>query len=98
MNVYDREKEPRKESYANALQCPYHQSCGAGGVMVVVLVPYVTLDVLMMDAFLRFFQFLVNNIMVCGRRFWWIWENENYEDKMTIENDFSFTCFPLAFL
>jgi hypothetical protein len=24
--------------------------------------------------------------------------NENYEDKMTKDNDFSFTCFPLAFL
>jgi hypothetical protein len=36
--------------------------------------------------------------VACGRRFWWIWENENYEDKVTIENDFSFTYFPLAFL
>jgi hypothetical protein len=24
------------------------------------------------------------------------WENENYEDKMTKENDFPFTSFPLA--
>jgi hypothetical protein len=37
--------------------------------MVVVLVPYVILDVLMIDAFLPFFQFLINNIVVCGRRF-----------------------------
>jgi hypothetical protein len=37
-------------------------------------------------------------MVVCGQRFWWIWENENYEDKMMIENDFSFTWFPLAFL
>ena len=26
------------------------------------------------------------------------WENENYEDKITKENDFPFTCFPLSFL
>ena len=25
-------------------------------------------------------------------------ENENYEDEMKIENDFSFICFPPAFL
>ena len=32
------EKDSIKESYANALQCPYHQSCGAGGATVVVMV------------------------------------------------------------
>ena len=57
-----------------------------------------TIDVLMMDAFLRFFQFLVNNMVAYGRRFWWIWESENYENEMTLKNDFSFTCFPIAFL
>ena len=54
--------------------------------------------VVMTDAVLHFFQFLVNNMVVCGQTFWWIWENENYEDEMSIENDFSFTCFPLVFL
>jgi len=58
----------------------------------------VVLVAVMPDAFLCFSQFLVNNMVVGGQRFWWIWENENYEDEMTIENDFSFTCFPLAFL
>ena len=27
-------EESRKESYANALQCPYHQWCGGGGGVV----------------------------------------------------------------
>ncbi len=45
----------------------------------VVLV--VVLDV-MTGTFLLFFQFLVNNMVACGRRFWWIWENENYEDEL----------------
>jgi hypothetical protein len=43
--------------------------CGVGGVVLVAV---------MTDAFLRFFQFLVNNMAACGRTFWWIWENENY--------------------
>jgi hypothetical protein len=64
----------------------------------VSIINRVVLLVVMMEAFLRFFQFLVNNMVACGWRFWWIWENENYEDEMTIKNDFSFTYFPLAFL
>ena len=43
----------------------------------------VVLVVVMTDAFLCFFQFLIDNMVACGRRFWWIWENENYEDEMT---------------
>ena len=38
----------------------------------------------LINAFLCFFQFLVNNMVVCGSRFWWFLENENHEDKLQL--------------
>ncbi len=36
--------------------------------------------------------------MASRQRFWWFWENEIYDNEMTIENDIPSTCFLLAFL